>query len=163
MEDDLIENKISDDTRAFDVFFPGTPKRIDELAVLSVDLKKTKNGNILNIDLTRLKENKLTLVMEVIRNYSDGPDVDKTQSYATKPESLQKVQEFLAKVASSEDCWPLLGFYYQLFDYVNKTHYLCLYGAGTTGFSIKLRTSKGQFISLCTLWNSKIIAFKVSR
>lgn len=164
MHEDLLKYKSLDNfDRALEFYFPNTLHRIDELIPLGNDPKKTKTGEVLEIDLTKLTLDELNLVASVIWNYAHGPDVDKTMSFPTEEVTRSGAAKFLAGIAKSEENWPLLSFYAQLFHQVSSTPYLHFNGNGTKGFSLRLKPINDQNISLCTMWNSKNLVFRLSR
>ena len=95
--------------------------------------------------------------------FADSNNIDKKVKQATRDDTLLAAKEFLKSLSENEENWHLLSFYSSLFNFVNSTDYLLLYGTGTRGFSIKVNIKRKGIISMCTLWANKKIDFSIKR
>lgn len=118
---------------------------------------------ILSVDLEQCNTEQLNKIFNVIKNFADSDNIDKKLKQVTRDDTLLSAKEFLKSLSENEENWHLLSFYSSLFNFVNSTDYLLLYGTGTRGFSIKVNIKRKGIISMCTLWANKKIDFSVKR
>lgn len=100
-----------------------------------VDFKN--NRQIWTIDLSRLEEKQLDLVLEVIKSFSQSEAVNKLRKYKTEESTIEAARKFLEKMLLNPDEWQLVGFYSRLFALIENTTYLKFNRKGIRGFSIK--------------------------
>ena len=160
--EDIKLNVIDVGIRGLPSFFPDINIDIEkELGFGKIYYKDKKK--ILTVDLEQCNADQLDKVLNVIKSFSQSENIDKKLKQVTEETTLQAAKEFLKSLSDSEDSWTLLSFYSNLFNFVNNTDYLLLYGSGTRGFSIKVSIKRKGTISLCTLWTIKKIDFSVKR
>jgi len=161
-EEDITLNKIDVGIRGLPHFFPDIDIIIEkELNFGKIFIKDKKK--ILSIDLEQCNTEQLDKIFNVIKKFTNSDNIDKTTKQVTRDDTLLAAKEFLKSLSKNENSWHLLSFYSSLFNFVNNTDYLLLYGSGTRGFSIKVNVKKKGNISMCTLWTSKKIDFSIKR
>ena len=161
-DEDLKLNVIDVGIRGLPSFFPDVNIDIEkELNFGKIYYKDKKK--ILTVDLEQCNEDQLDIVLSVIKKFSQSENIDKKLKQVAEETTLQAARDFLKSLSDSEESWALLSFYSNLFNFVNITDYLLLYGSGNRGFSIKVSIKRKGIISLCTLWVSKKIDFSVKR
>lgn len=162
-KEDLKLNKVDIGIRGLSDYFPD----IDIDIVKELDFGNTpqfkNNREILTIDLSECNAQELEKIFKIIKKFSSSSNIDKKLRLVTEENTLRAAREFLKLLSEQEDNWHLLSFYSSLFDFVNNTDCLLLYGTGRRGFSIKTNIKRKGIISLCTLWANKKIDFSIKR
>jgi hypothetical protein len=161
-DEDIKLNIVDVGIRGLHAFFPDMNIDIEKELEFGKIYYKDKR-KILTVDLEQCNTLQLDKVFNVIKKFSQSENIDKKLKQVTEDATMQAVKDFLKSLSDQEDNWSLLSFYSNLFNFVNITDYLILYGTGTRGFSIKVSIKRKGIISLCTLWTSKKIDFSVKR
>ena len=138
---------------------------------IDIDIEKELTGEIYNkdkkkiltVDLTQCNTDQLDKIFNVIKMFAGSNNIDKKVKQVTRDYTLLSAKEFLKSLSENEENWNLLSFYSSLFNFVNITDYLLLYGTGTKGFSIKVNIKRKGIISMCTLWANRKIDFSIKR
>ncbi|MBO1223883.1 MAG: PD-(D/E)XK nuclease family protein [Candidatus Scalindua sediminis] len=159
---DIEDNMIIVGERDILDYFDDISIGLEEALPFGKKQSKNKRLNYV-IQLVRCSREELDKVFQVIKNYSESNKINRTLVKITEDLTLCAVKDFLSDLAQDENNWVLLNFYASLFDLINKTNYLMLYGTGTKGFSIKVNVSEKGNISLCTLWRNKTVEFSLKR
>lgn len=161
-EEDIKLNIIDVGIRGLPNFFPDIAINIEkELTFGKIYFKDKKK--ILSVDLEQCNTEQLNKIFNVIKNFADSDNIDKKVKQVTRDNTLLSAKEFLKSLSENEENWHLLSFYSSLFNFVNSTDYLLLYGTGIRGFSIKVNIKRKGIISMCTLWANKKIDFSIKR
>lgn len=134
---------------------------IEELPFGNIITKRSKK--IYKIDLSERIPEELQKIIEIIKEFSKSDNIDKKGDKKTSDVTMTAASEFLASLAQGEDNWKLLSFYSYLFNYINTSDYLKLFGTGSRGFSLKVKIIGDNEISLCTIWCDKTIDFSLER
>lgn len=161
-DEDLKLNSVDVGIRGLPSFFPDVNIDIEKDLEFGKIYYKDKK-KILTVDLEQCNQVQLDKVFAVIKKFSQSENIDKKLKQVAEEVTLQAAKDFLRSLSDSEDSWTLLSFYSSLFNFVNITDCLLLYGSGTRGFSIKVSIKRKGIISLCTLWASKKIDFSIKR
>lgn len=161
-EEDIKLNIIDVGIRDLPNFFPDIAINIEKELTFGKIYFKDKR-KILSVDLEQCNTEQLNKIFNVIKNFADSDNIDKKVKQVTRDGTLLSAKEFLKSLSENEENWHLLSFYSSLFNFVNSTDYLLLYGTGTRGFSIKVNIKRKGIISMCTLWANKKIDFSVKR
>ncbi len=161
-DEDIKLNKIDEVIKGLPHFFPDIDIIIEkELHFGKIFIKDKKE--ILSVDLEQCNTEQLYKIFKVINNFSKSNNIDKKVKQVTRDDTLLAAKEFLKSLSENEESWHLLSFYSSLFNFVNNTDYLLLYGSGAIGFSVRVNIKKKGNISMCTLWTSKKIDFSIKR
>lgn len=161
-EEDIKLNIIDVGIRGLPSFFPDIDINIEkELNFGKIYIKDKRK--ILSIDLEQCKTEHLSKIFNVIKTFTGSNYIDKKIKQITRDDTLLAAKEFLKSLSENEENWNLLSFYSSLFNFINNTDYLLLYGSGTRGFSIKVNIKRKGTISMCTLWTNKKIDFSIKR
>ena len=113
------------------------------------------------MDLEKCDSGQLNKIFDIIKVFAGSNNINKKLNQITEATTLQAAMEFLKSLSEVENNWSLLSFYSALFNFVNNTDYLLLYGSGTRGFSIKVNIKRKGTISMCTLWANKKVDFSI--
>ena len=162
-KDDIQLNKNTAGIRGLSDYFPDVDVDIIEELGFANNPEFKNNKEILSIDLSECTKIQLDKILSIIRQFSGSNNINKTLKLNTEETTMQAVKDFLKSLSESEDNWQLLSFYSSLFNFVNSTDHLLLYGTGVRGFSIKTNIKRKGIISMCTLWSSKKIDFSIKR
>ena len=127
------------------------------------DRRPLKNRLNYVIQLSQRSKVELEDIIQIITTYSNSANINKSKLYQTELVTITAVKNLLTNLVQNENNWLLLYFYASLFELINNTTYLKLYGTGGSGFSIKVNIIGGAEISLCTLRNNKTIEFALQR
>ena len=161
-EEDIKLNIIDVGIRGLPSFFPDIDINIEkELNFGKIYIKDKRK--ILSINLEQCKTEHLSKIFNVIKTFTGSNYIDKKIKQITRDDTLLAAKEFLKSLSENEENWNLLSFYSSLFNFINNTDYLLLYGSGTRGFSIKVNIKRKGTISMCTLWTNKKIDFSIKR
>lgn len=161
-EEDIKLNIIDVGIRGLPNFFPDIAINIEKELTFGKIYFKDKR-KILSVDLEQCNTEQLNKIFNVIKNFADSDNIGKKVKQVTRDGTLLSAKEFLKSLSENEENWHLLSFYSSLFNFVNSTDYLLLYGTGTRGFSIKVNIKRKGIISMCTLWSNKKIDFSIKR
>ncbi|TET10387.1 MAG: hypothetical protein E3J83_00570 [Candidatus Atribacteria bacterium] len=161
-KEDIELNIIDVGIRGLPYYFPDVNIVIEkELPFGKIFIKDKKK--ILSVDLERCNTERLNKVLDIIKIFADSDNIDRNVKQVTRDDTLLAIRNFLKSLSENEENWHLLSFYSSLFNFVNNTDNLLLYGSGTRGFSIRVNIKRKGNISMCTLWASKKIDFSIKR
>jgi len=161
--EDIELNTIDVGERDLSDYFSDIDIDIEKELLSFGDTQFKDKKEILTIDLIQCNKDQLDKILNVIKMFAVSNNVDINIKQVTRDETLLAAKDFLKSLSENEDSWDLLSFYSSLFNFVNNTDYLLLYGSGTRGFSIKVNIMKKGTISMCTLWTNKKIDFSIKR
>lgn len=161
-ESDLESNKIDVGERGLEDYFFDVKINIRSRLPFGAEVCENKR-QIWRIDTSKLEEEQLDAVLDVIKTYSESNAVNKIKQYKTEELTLRGAKDFLIQMTQSVEDWKLLAFYSRLFLLAEKTSYLKFNGTGARGFSIKLEIQGKGEISLCTIYRNKTIDFSLKR